>query len=64
MKLGATLGKMLLGSESPEMNSMIGLASTTNFFENKSEHAKDPDHPWCWENFVGLLGDSIGQLRE
>lgn len=64
MKLGATLGKMLLGSESPEMNFMIGLASTTNFFENKSEHAKDPDHPWCWENFVGLLGDSIGQLRE
>jgi hypothetical protein len=64
MKLGSVIGKMLLGSESPTMNSLEGLSETTNFEGNKSEYAKSPDNTWCWENLINLFGDSIGQLRE
>lgn len=60
--LFATLGKMLTGSENPTLSAIEGWVQSTNFQNAKTEEAQN--NTWCWENFIGMIGESIGQIRE
>lgn len=60
--LGATLGKMALGSDSPILNDIEGWSKSVNRQTAKSQYAQE--HTWCWENFIDLIGDTMGQLKE
>lgn len=60
--LGATLGKMLIGSESPTLSAIEGWSKSLNRQGATSEYAQE--HTWCWENFINLIGDVAGQLKE
>ncbi len=60
--LGATLGKMALGSDSPVLNEIEGWSKSVNRQTAKSQYAQE--HTWCWENFINLIGDTMGQLKE
>ena len=60
--LGATFGKMLVGSDSPTLSSIEGWAKSMNRQTAKSQYAQE--HTWCWENFIDLVGDVAGQLKE
>lgn len=62
LKLGATLGKMLLGSESQSMNSFQALISATDLHESTSDYARNK--MWSWENLINTAGDAIAQLRQ
>lgn len=57
-----TLGKMALGSDSPTFNMMEGWSKSVNRQYAKSEHAQQ--NTWCWENFINMMGDVAGQLKE
>ncbi len=58
--LGA-LSKMFLGSENEFANNMHAWAKTVNR-QSVSEYASQ--NTWCWENFINLIGDSVGQIAE
>lgn len=60
--LGATLGKMALGSNTPFLNEIEGWSKSLNRQTAKTEYAQQ--HTWCWENFINLIGDVMGQLSE
>lgn len=60
--LSATLGKMFLGSDSPTLSAIEGWAKSVNRQTAKSQYAQE--NTWCWENFIGLIGDVAGQLKE
>lgn len=60
--LGATLGKMLVGSDSPTLSAIEGWSKSVNRQGATSEYAQE--HTWCWENFINLIGDVAGQLKE
>lgn len=60
--LGATLGKIALGSDNPTMNYLEGLSESTNFMNTRSEYSKE--HTWSIENLLGMVGDTVGQLRQ
>lgn len=60
--LTGTLGKMLSGSENPLFSEMEGWGKSLNRQTAKTEYAQE--NTWCWENFIGLIGDVAGQLRE
>ena len=60
--LGATFGKMLAGSDSPTLSAIEGWAQSMNRQTAKTEYAQQ--NTWCWENFIGLVGDVMGQLKE
>lgn len=60
--LGATLGKMALGSDSPVLNDIEGWSKSLNRQTAKTEYAQQ--HNWCWENMINLIGDTMGQLQE
>ena len=62
LKLGATLGRMLLGSENSFMNNLEAFASATDLHESTSEHARE--QMWSWENLINTAGDAISQLRQ
>lgn len=64
LKLGATLGKMYLGSDNKTMNTIQGFMDATNLQESTSEYAKDPDNAWCWENLINLVGQTVAQLKQ
>lgn len=57
-----TLGKMAVGSDSPTLSAMEGWAKSMNRQTAISEYAQE--HPWCLENLINLVGDSVGQIRE
>ena len=57
-----TLGKMATGSDSPIFSAMEGWSKSVNRQGATSEYAQE--HTWCWENFINLIGDVAGQLRE
>ena len=57
-----TLGKMAMGSESQIFSNLEGWAKSVNRQTAKSEYAQQ--NTWCWENFINLIGDVAGQLRE
>lgn len=60
--LGATLGKMLVGSDSPTLSAIEGWSQSVNRQNAKTQYAQE--NTWCWENFINLIGDVAGQLRE
>lgn len=60
--LTGTLGKMLLGSDSPTFSALEGWAKSVNRQTAKSIYAQQ--NTWCWENFISLIGDVAGQLKE
>ena len=60
--LMGTLGKMIVGSDSPVFSEMEGWAKSVNRQTAKSEYAQQ--NTWCWENFINLIGDVAGQLKE
>lgn len=60
--LGATFGKMLVGSNSPTLSAIEGWSKSMNRQTAKSQYAQE--NTWCWENFIDLIGDVMGQLKE
>ena len=58
----AVLGKMLTGSESPILSGIEGWTKSVNRQTSKTEYAQQ--NMWCWENFIGLVGDALGQFKE
>lgn len=60
--LGATLGKMIVGSDSPTLSAIEGWSKSVGRQGATSEYAQN--NTWCWENFINLIGDVAGQLKE
>lgn len=60
--LGATLGKMLIGSDSPTLSAIEGWSRSVSRQGAQTEYAQN--NTWCWENFINLIGDVVGQLKE
>lgn len=57
----ATLGKLVAGNDSPTLNNIQGWAKSVNR-QSATEYAQK--HTWCAENFINMIGDTIGQLAE
>ena len=57
-----TLGKMLVGSESPTFSALEGWSKSMSRSGSVTEYAAE--NPWCWENMINLIGDVAGQLKE
>lgn len=57
----ATLGKLVAGNDSPTLNNIQGWAKSVNR-QSATEYAQN--HTWCAENFINMIGDTIGQLAE
>lgn len=57
----ATLGKLVAGNDSPTLNNIQGWAKSVNR-QASTEYAQQ--HTWCAENFINMIGDTIGQLAE
>lgn len=57
----ATLGKLVAGNDSPILNNIQGWAKSVNR-QSATEYAQQ--HTWCAENFINMIGDTIGQLSE
>lgn len=60
--VGATLGKMLVGSDSPTLSAIEGWSKSVSRQGAQTEYAQQ--NAWCWENFINLIGDVAGQLKE
>ena len=58
-----TLGKMIPGLDNDEIFSyMEGWSKSVNRQTAKTQYAQE--NTWCWENFINLIGDVAGQLKE
>lgn len=57
----ATLGKLVAGNDNKTLNNIQGWAKTVNR-QNSTEYAQN--NTWCAENFINMIGDTIGQLAE
>lgn len=57
----ATLGKLIAGNDSPTLNNIQGWAKSVNR-QSATEYAQQ--HTWCAENFINMIGDTVGQLAE
>lgn len=57
----ATLGKLAAGNENKTLNNIQGWAKSVNR-QNSTEYAQN--NTWCAENFINMIGDTIGQLAE
>lgn len=57
----ATLGKLVAGNDSPTLNNIQGWVKSVNR-QSTTEYAQQ--HTWCAENFINMIGDTIGQLAE
>lgn len=60
--LFATLGKMLVGSESPTLNNFEGWSKSMNRQTARTEYAQQ--NTWCWENYINLASDVFAQIKE
>ena len=58
----ATLGKMIVGSDSPNLSALEGWGKSLDKFSSSTLYAQE--HPWCLENLVNLMGMVAGQLQE
>lgn len=56
----ATLGKLVAGNDSPTLNNIQGWAKSVNR-QSATEYAQQHT---CVENFINMIGDTIGQLAE
>lgn len=59
--LTATLGKLFVGNENETLNNIQGWAKTVNR-STQTEYAAQ--NTWCTENFLNMIGDTVGQLAE
>jgi hypothetical protein len=59
--LGATFGKLFAGNDNETLNNIQGWAKTVNR-SSQTEYAAE--NTWCSENFLNMIGDTIGQLAE
>lgn len=57
----ATLGKLVAGNDSPTLNNIQGWAKSVNR-QSATEYAQQ--RTWCAENFINMIGDTVGQLAE
>lgn len=57
-----TLGKMALGSDNATLSEVEGFVKSLDRQSARSEYAQN--NTWCWENFINLIGDVVGQLKE
>lgn len=57
-----TLGKMAGGSDAPTFSALEGWSKSVSRQGATTEYAQE--HTWCWENFINLIGDVAGQLKE
>lgn len=57
-----TLGKMAGGSDAPTWSALEGWSKSVGRQGATTEYAQE--HTWCWENFINLIGDVAGQLKE
>ena len=57
-----TFGKMLAGSDNKMLSELEGWSKSVSRQGAVSEYAQN--HLWCWENFINLIGDVAGQLKE
>ncbi len=57
-----TLGKMAGGSDAPTWSAIEGWSKSVSRQGATTEYAQE--NTWCWENFINLIGDVAGQLRE
>ena len=57
----ATLGKLVAGNDNKTLNNIQGWTKTVNR-QNTTEYAQN--NTWCAENFINMIGDTIGQLAE
>ncbi len=57
-----TLGKMVVGSDSPTLSAMEGWSKSLNKQGAVSEYAQQ--NVWCWENGINLIGDVAAQITE
>ena len=60
--LVGTLGKMLTDSENDTFSALEGWSKSLSRQNLKTQYAQE--NTWCWENFVNLIGDVAGQLKE
>lgn len=60
--LGATLGKMITGSDNPVLSNIEGWSKSLNRQTAKTQYAQE--NVWCWENYINLIGDVAAQLTE
>ena len=56
-----TFGKVLTGSNSPGLSYLEGLSASWGR-DSKSQYAQE--NPFALENWIGLIGDIIGQQKE
>ena len=57
----ATLGKVFAGNDNEFLNNVQGWAKTVNR-TGQTDYAAQ--NTWCVENFLNMIGDTIGQLAE
>lgn len=57
-----TLGKMAGGSDAPTWSALEGWSKSVSRQGATTEYAQE--NTWCWENFINLIGDVAGQLKE
>lgn len=60
--VGAVLGKVLSGSDSPTLNNIQGWVKSVSRQGTTTEYASQ--NTWCVENLLNMIGDTIGQLAE
>lgn len=58
----STLGKMIVGSDSPTLSAIEGWSKSVGKQGTTTEYAQE--NTWCWENFINIIGDVAGQLKE
>ena len=59
--LSATFAKLFTGNDNETLNNIQGWAKTVNR-SAQTEYAAQ--NTWCTENFLNMIGDTVGQLAE
>ena len=59
---GATLGKIVSGSDNELCNFVQGMAESTNMINSKSEYSNQ--NMWTWENLFNMVGNTVAQLKQ
>lgn len=57
----ATIGKLGAGNDNKLLNNIQGWAKTVNR-QSQTDYAAQ--NTWCMENFLNMIGDTVGQLAE
>ena len=60
--IGATLGKIFIGSDNKAFNFIQGAAEQSDPFRTRSEYSQQ--NMWTMENLFGMIGDTVAQLKQ